>query len=197
MNDHYYTREPGSESRPVSCEYSFRGLSFRFETDSGVFSKGETDPGTRLLLESLPEEVGGDVLDLGCGWGIIGTCVAKRWPGTKVCMADVNLRALELSRKNLKANGAGAEVLESDGMSALMDRRFDLILTNPPIRAGKSVIYRMFADAAACLRDGGALVLVIRKQQGAESCMRYLDTIYSRTEKIAKSGGYWVIRAEK
>ena len=67
MNDHYYTREPQSESRPVECEYSYRGLNLRFQTDAGVFSRGEVDTGTRLLLEALPEEMDGEILDLGCG----------------------------------------------------------------------------------------------------------------------------------
>lgn len=84
MNDHYYTRNPASESRPVDCEYVYRGIPLAFRTDAGVFSKGEVDDGTDLLLKSLPEEMAGDILDLGCGWGVIGICVARRWPETRV-----------------------------------------------------------------------------------------------------------------
>ena len=197
MNDHYYTREPQSESRPVSCEYEYRGIRMRFETDAGVFSRGEVDTGTRLLLEALPGQVSGGVLDLGCGWGVIGISVSRKWPDTRVWMADVNLRALELSRKNAEANGARVTCLESDGMAGLMDRKFDAVITNPPIRAGKQVIYQMFADAAKSLKPGGALYLVIRKQQGAESCMKYLQTIYGSVEKLDKSGGFWVLKAMK
>lgn len=195
MNDHYYTREPQSESRPVSCEYEYRGIRMRFETDAGVFSRGEVDTGTRLLLEALPEQMSGDVLDLGCGWGVIGISVSRKWPDTLVWMADVNLRALELSRKNAEANGARVTCLESDGMAGLMDRKFDAVITNPPIRAGKQVIYQMFADAAKCLKPGGALYLVIRKQQGAESCVKYLQTLFENVEKLDRSGGFWVLRA--
>lgn len=195
MNDHYYTREPQSESRPVSCEYEYRGIRMRFETDAGVFSRGEVDTGTRLLLEALPEQMSGDVLDLGCGWGVIGISVSRKWPDTRVWMADVNLRALELSRKNADANGARVTCLESDGMAGLMDRKFDAVITNPPIRAGKQVIYQMFADAAKCLKPGGALYLVIRKQQGAESCVKYLQTLFENVEKLDRSGGFWVLRA--
>ena len=195
MNDHYYTREPQSESRPVSCEYEYRGIRMRFETDAGVFSRGEVDTGTRLLLEALPEQMSGDVLDLGCGWGVIGISVSRKWPDTRVWMADVNLRALELSWKNAEANGARVTCLESDGMAGLMDRKFDAVITNPPIRAGKQVIYQMFADAAKCLKPGGALYLVIRKQQGAESCVKYLQTLFENVEKLDRSGGFWVLRA--
>ena len=197
MNDHYYTRNPASESRPVDCEYVYRGIPLAFRTDAGVFSKGEVDDGTDLLLKSLPEEMAGDILDLGCGWGVIGICVARRWPETRVTMADVNLRALELARGNAERNRAEVHCLESDGMEALKGSRFDAVITNPPIRAGKQVIYRMFADAEECLRSGGSLILVIRKQQGAESCLRSLQTLFPKVEKTAKSGGFWVLTATK
>ena len=197
MNDHYYTRNPASESRPVDCEYVYRDIPLAFRTDAGVFSKGEVDAGTDLLLKSLPEEMNGDILDLGCGWGVIGICVARRWPDTRVTMADVNLRALELARGNAERNRAEVRCLESDGMEALKDEQFDAVITNPPIRAGKQVIYRMFADAEECLRPGGSLILVIRKQQGAESCLRYLQTLFPKVEKTAKSGGFWVLMATK
>ena len=194
MNDQYYTREPQSASRPVSCEFVYRGGTMRFRTDAGVFSRGELDPGTRLLLDALPD-LAGDVLDLGCGWGAIGVSLAKAMPGTRVTMADVNLRALELASGNAKDNGVTVETVESDGFSGLPGRLFDAVVTNPPIRAGKQVIYRMFADARDHLRPGGALYLVIRKQQGAESCIRYLQSIGYQTEKLDRSGGYWVVQA--
>ena len=195
MNDHYYTRDPQSASRPVGCEFTYRGIRLAFQTDAGVFSRGELDTGTRLLLEALPEELSGEILDLGCGWGAIGITVARKWPETRVTMADVNTRALELSRENAKKNRADVVCAESDGMAAFEGRTFDAVITNPPIRAGKQVIYGMFADAAKCLKPGGALYLVIRKQQGAESCVRYLQTIYAGVDKLDKSGGFWVLKA--
>ena len=195
MNDQYYTRVPKSESRPRDFSWTWRGNALTFCTDAGVFSRGEVDDGTKLLLDALPEEMTGDVLDLGCGWGAIGVSIGKNWPEVKVTMADVNLRALELAGGNAERNGVQAECLESDGMSALAGRTFDAVITNPPIRAGKQVIYRMFADAAESLKPDGKLYLVIRKQQGAESCMKYLATLYGKVEKISRSGGFWVIRA--
>ena len=102
MNDHYYTRTPQSASRPAECSFTYRGVDLVFETDAGVFSRGEVDTGTRLLLEALPEDMHGEILDLGCGWGVIGISIARKWPETQVTMADVNTRALELSRKNAK-----------------------------------------------------------------------------------------------
>ena len=195
MNDHYYTRDPQSASRPAECEFTYRGIRLTFRTDAGVFSRGEVDTGTRLLLEALPEEMRGEILDLGCGWGVIGISIARKWPETRVTMADVNTRALELSRENAKRNRAEVICAESDGMEAFRGKAFDAVVTNPPIRAGKQVIYRMFADAAEALKPDGALYLVIRKQQGAESCIRYLQTIYASVEKLDRSGGFWVLKA--
>ena len=194
MNDHYYTRIPQSESRPAECEWTYRGIPLTFRTDAGVFSRGEVDTGTRLLLEALPEEMNGDILDLGCGWGVIGISIARRWPGCRVTLADVNTRALELSRANAKKNQADVLCLESDGMDALKGETFDAVVTNPPIRAGKQVIYRMFADAAKSLKPGGALYLVIRKQQGADSCEKYLKTLFEEVEILDRSGGFRVMR---
>ena len=196
MNDQYYTADPSSESRPVPCAFPYRGHGLNFMTDAGVFSKGELDAGSRLLLDALPD-LSGDVLDLGCGWGAIGVAIARANRDARVVMADVNHRALDLCRANCSRNGVTAEVIESDGMAAVLGRRFDAIVTNPPIRAGKQVIYRMFADAAVSLKAGGALYLVIRKQQGAESCVKYLKTLYHEVEKLDKSAGFWVLKASE
>ncbi len=196
MNDQYYTADPTSESRPVPCAFPYRGYGLTFMTDAGVFSKGELDAGSRLLLDALPA-LAGDVLDLGCGWGAIGVAIARANKAARVTMADVNHRALGLCRENCQRNGVTAEVIESDGMAAVMGRTFDAVVTNPPIRAGKPVIYQMFADAAKSLNPGGALYLVIRKQQGAESCMKYLRTLYAQVEKVDKSAGFWVLKASE
>lgn len=194
MNDQYYTAEPTSESNPVPCAFPYRGHGLNFMTDAGVFSKGELDVGSRLLLDALPA-LAGDVLDIGCGWGAIGVAIAKANAKARVTMLDVNRRALDLCRKNCQRNGVTAEVIESDGMAEVLGRKYDAIVTNPPIRAGKQVIYKMFADAAGSLNAGGALYLVIRKQQGADSCVKYLKTLFTEVEKLDKSGGFWVLKA--
>lgn len=195
-NDQYYTREPSSESKPVPCDFSYRGHALHFMTDAGVFSKGELDQGTQLLIDALPA-LHGAVLDLGSGWGAIGVSLAKANPDCRVTMADVNLRALGLCGENAARNGVTAECIESNGMEKLLDRTFDAVVTNPPIRAGKQVIYQMFADAAKVLTPEGALYLVIRKQQGAESCVKYLKTLYGSVEKLDRSAGFWVLKASE
>ena len=193
MNDHYYSADPASGHKYQTAEWTYRGHALRFTTDAGVFSKGEVDYGTQVLLKALPEEMNGRVLDLGCGWGAVGVSVGKANPGCDIVMSDVNRRALELSEKNAKANGVSVQIVESDGLENVPDS-FDYIITNPPIRAGKQVIYKMFSDSADRLTENGQLFLVIRKQQGAESALNYLKTLFNEVDTIEKSGGFWVIR---
>ena len=195
MNDQYYTREPESASHPVNCAVLFRGHSLRFETDAGVFSKGELDEGTRVLLEALPP-LHGRALDLGCGWGAVGVLLGKKYPDVSLLMADVNERAVALAAKNLARNGVkNARAVESD-VYENVDGTFDFIVTNPPIRAGKAVIYSMFDGARDRLSPGGRLYAVIRKQQGAPSALRHMQELYASARVIAREKGFWVIECE-
>ena len=192
MNDHYFTASPESSHRYAETAYVYRGESLRFLTDAGVFSRGEVDFGTNALLNALPENLSGRVLDLGCGWGAVGVSVGKKYPVCQIVMSDVNERALDLAGKNAAANGVRAETVLSDGLDRV-NGPFDFILTNPPIRAGKQVIYRLFAESAGKLTENGALYIVIRKQQGAESAVRYLKTLFGAVDTVDRSGGFHVI----
>ena len=197
MPDHYYTQTPASAHKPGQVDFLWRGEKLVFETDSGVFSRTEIDKGTDILLNALPEELSGSLLDLGCGYGVIGVTLGRRYPGLSVTMSDVNERAVELSRRNAQHSGIQAQVMQSDGYASIPFRRYDWILQNPPIRAGKSVIYAMFAEGARRLEPNGALWLVIRKQQGAESAAAYLKTLFGQVEAVTKKGGYWVLRCAR
>ena len=196
MNDHYYSQNPTSESRPVSASFSYRGHDLTLMTDAGVFSRGELDNGTRILLDALPEELSGRILDLGCGWGPVGICVGLENPSAQIVFSDINERALALTQKNAEAYHINGTFVQSDGFAAL-DGTFDCVITNPPIRTGKQVIYQMFADTNQHLALGGSLYIVIRKQQGAESAKKYLQTLFPDVSVIDKSGGYWIIRCIK
>ena len=195
MNDHYYTESPASAHDERVVRLKALGNELTFTTDAGVFSRDGLDRGTEALLEALPT-LSGRVLDLGCGWGAVGVALGKRYPGLEIVMTDINRRAVELARRNLDANGVRAEVVQGDGFEHVTGE-FDAILTNPPIRAGKAVIYGLFADARAFLKPGGALYVVIRKQQGAPSALKYLKEIYAEAETIDRSGGFHVLRAKR
>lgn len=192
MPDHYYTAAPASAHKPASVSFAYRGHELRFDTDSGVFSRTEIDRGTAVLLSALPDGLSGRVLDMGCGYGVIGIAVGRAYPACDVTMADINERACALAAANARQNGVTARVMQSDGYAALGGARFDLILQNPPIRAGKAVIYAMFAAAARRLNDGGSLWLVIRKQQGAPSALTYLRTLFADVQIVDREAGYWI-----
>ncbi len=196
MNQHYYTAQPQSAHDVRSHLVEAGGLSLRFYTDSGVFSKEGLDQGTRLLIQSLPP-LFGRALDLGCGWGALGICLALLNPQSQWVLTDINQRAADLARRNARENGAAnVQVVVGDGFEQV-EGRFQTVVTNPPIRAGKGVIYPLFAQAIERLAPGGALYLVIRKQQGAASAIKYLSQLSSDTRCIAKDKGYWIIRCGK
>ena len=196
MPEHYYTNTPTSEHEERSFRAVFAGKVLAFDTDAGVFSKQHVDPGSELLCKSLPEDFSGDVLDMGCGWGAMTVMTLARFPKVRVTMADVNERALGLAVSNVEKNHMTATAVLSDGFEKI-EGEFDAVITNPPIRAGKAVIYRMFEDAKAHLRENGALYLVIRKQQGAPSALKFLGELYGKAEVIERDGGYWIIECVK
>ena len=164
----YFTNENlPSNVRRTECVVL--GRKFIFLTDNGVFSKDGLDFGSRLLLETIPlEEVGGKILDLGCGYGVFGIVIgilAK----AHVDMVDVNLRALHLAERNIKENHvADINVFESN-VYENVSGKYSTIVTNPPIRAGKKVVYDIVMNAKDYLEDDGKLFFVIRKEQGAKS----------------------------
>lgn len=197
MSDHYYTKIPASHSNPSKTEINLFGDVLSFESDHGVFSKGSLDKGTEILLKSLPP-LSGSLLDLGCGWGPIGIILSKKHPALQVTMVDVNERAVMLSTQNARSNYVSVAVMQSDGFSVLdKNMLFDTIITNPPIRAGKKVIYQWFNQSRDYLLEGGKLYLVIRKQQGAPSALTYLESIFSNVAIIEKESGYWIFACEK
>ncbi|MBR2941814.1 MAG: methyltransferase [Clostridia bacterium] len=196
MTEYYYTSAPTSEHEERHFNHVFAGKVLRFQTDAGVFSKQHIDPGSELLCKALPDDLSGRVLDMGCGWGAMTILTLAKCPGCEITMADVNERALSLAQENVAANRMQAKAVLSDGFAAI-EGEFDAVITNPPIRAGKAVIYKMFEDAKAHLVSGGELYLVIRKQQGAPSALKFLKELYGKAEVIERDGGYWIIRCVK
>ena len=180
-------------SKLVKTECIVRGKKFIFLTDNGVFSKNGLDFGSRLLLESIPlEEVGGKVLDVGCGYGVFGI-ILNKLTSCSVDMVDVNLRAIHLSEMNCKENHCtNIHVFESNAYENV-NSKYSTILTNPPIRAGKEVVYDIVMNARNYLEENGRLFLVIRKEQGAKSLIRDLEKVYSVTI-LEKKKGYFILQ---
>jgi len=197
MSEHYFSSQPRSKSDQNEITAKLLSHTFHFRTDAGVFSKKGVDFGSRVLVETAQIEPSSNVLDLGCGYGAIGIAIAKSVPGVKVVMVDVNERAVALARENARVNQVEdrVEIRISDGFAGMDGQKFDHILFNPPIRAGKSVIYRLFAEAKHALRPKGSLWIVIRKQQGAASALKELESLYAVVERVEQKKGYWILRA--
>lgn len=199
LSEHYYSKTPSSSHNPQTWNFTLRGNELTFTTDSGVFSKREVDFGSRLLIETFAEPmIDGDILDIGCGYGPIGLAVAKSFPNRKVEMIDINERAIELAEKNKQVNQVhNAVIYQSDLFEKVGAKRFAAILTNPPIRAGKKVVYSIFEQSVAHLLPNGELWVVIQKKQGAPSAIEKLQSLFAEVEVVTKKKGYYIIKAKK
>ena len=196
MMVHYFSEDNDNlKSNPQVIAFGVKNTSLKFNTDNGVFSKKHLDRGTNILLNYLViNDVHKTALDLGCGYGVIGIYLNVAFNMT-VDMVDINKRALDLAQKNVVLNKAIANVYSSDGFKSIKSK-YDLIITNPPIRAGKEVIYRFFEDAAKFLNKDGEFYLVINKKHGADSTLNKLNTIYKFVEIVNKKKGFLVIRCK-
>src|SRR5207245_145425 len=184
VSEQYFAGHPKSRRRPAEIQVAVRGHSFRFQTDAGVFSRKEIDRGTELLLAAL--EVGPCelILDLGCGYGVLGIVAARLSEGGHVILTDVNERAVALAGKNVAANGiANAEVRFGDLYEPVRDMAFDHIVCNPPIRAGRAVVDRIVTEAPMHLLDGGKLWLVARTRQGAGSLRERMAVSFNSADE--------------
>lgn len=196
MGEHYFTRRPGAAHRPLEVREQLRGRMYVFVTDAAVFSRRRLDPGTRLLIEHLPLPAEGSALDLGCGYGPVGIVMAAESPESRVWLVDINERAVELARRNLTLNGIGnGEAVQGDGFAPVAGMRFSLIASNPPIRAGKRVVYAWVEQAFDHLETGGQLLMVARTSQGARTLARHMAAVFGAVQEVAKGSGYRVLQA--
>ena len=191
---HYFTNEDNLKSDIKKVNVVIHNISYYFYTDNGVFSKGELDFGTELLLKTFEYTYPQDknVLDIGCGCGPIGIYLVKL--GFTVDMCDVNERAISLSRKSLDEQKLKANTFISDAYSTV-DKKYDYILSNPPIRVGKQKLYEIVMGAKNYLNKNGEVWLVVRKDKGADSLVRDMKNIYNEVEVVEKKKGFYIIRA--
>ncbi|WP_407271455.1 class I SAM-dependent methyltransferase [Radiobacillus sp. PE A8.2] len=199
MSDHYFSNKPQSQSKPSTWSFELRGQTMKFTSDYGVFSKSEVDFGSRTLIDAFVEpSIDGVILDLGCGYGPIGLSLARAYSDRQFVLSDINERAVSLAEQNAKQNGiANVTFHVSDGMEGLRNHRYAAILINPPIRAGKDTIFRMFEESYTALLDQGELWIVIQKKQGAPSTQKKLQEIFAEVNVVNKNKGYFIFCAKK
>ena len=197
MSGHYFKNNPALKHAYQSYTIELNGHQYRFLTDAGVFSKTYLDFGTRSLLNVLEiDDQAQRFLDLGCGYGPIGIYVKKNYPNLDVHLSDVNDRAVLLAQKNATENQVVLTTIVSDGFNHLKNT-FDVITLNPPIRAGKEVIFRLYDESFEHLTIGGKLWIVIQKKQGAESTVKYLTNLFGNCMVVDKNKGYYILVSKK
>lgn len=192
---HYYTNNEDLESSPEQFIYHYRGKELTFISDNGVFSKKMIDYGSRVLLDTINIDASKkSLLDVGCGYGTFGVSLKSAYPFLRVEMVDVNERAIDLAKKNIQNNNLDAKVY----LSSVYDNvtgKYDLIVTNPPIRAGKEIVTRILVESKEHLNDDGEIWVVIQKKQGAPSAKKNLEAVFRNVTIEKKDKGYYILKA--
>ena len=187
---HYFTNDY-VESKEVKTKCIIKDTELTLITDNGVFSKKGLDFGTRSLLETI-DNVSGQVLDFGCGYGPIGIYLKKTY-NVEVDAVDINERAMNLAKKNAELNKTNINIFESN-IYENVNKKYDYIVTNPPIRVGKKLLYQILFEAKEHLNVNGELWLVIHKDQGAKTLAKDLEKEY-KVEIKNKNKGFYIICA--
>jgi len=197
VSSQYFTDRPTAAHRPGTVHIVLPDLHLELATDSGIFSPGRLDPGTRLLIDAAPPPPpSGDLLDLGSGYGPLALVLAARSPRARVWAVDVNRRALDLCARNAAAASlANVRCLEPD--DADLPGRVDLIWSNPPIRIGKKALHDMLTRWLARLADGASAYLVVQRNLGADSLQRWLTETGWDASRIAARAGYRVLQVRR
>ena len=192
----YFDNDKNIKSERKIIKFNFDNKVFSIYSDNGVFSKDRFDYGTRVLLNSVDvDKLFGNVLDLGCGLGVVGIILGTFNKGINIDMVDINERAIDLAKNNLVLNNVKANVFVSDIYSNI-DNKYDFIITNPPIRAGKNVIRGFLLGSYDYLKDDGILYFVMRKDHGVKSMTKELSVKFN-TSIVNKDKGFYVVLCTK
>lgn len=193
---HYFADQPSAPSEQRSVRVELDDVELELTSDNGVFSVGRLDPGTRVLLDSVPVPPAGEVLDLGSGYGPIAFTLALREPEARIWAVDVNERALSLVEGNAKQVGTDA-VLARKPEDVPAELRFDAIYSNPPIRSGKAELHGMLQQWLPKLTENGVAYLVVARHLGADSLAKWLNAGGFPTERLRSNRGYRVLEVRK
>jgi 16S rRNA (guanine1207-N2)-methyltransferase len=192
MNDHYYSKEQESPLRLQKIVVRAGGDIFDMTTASGIFSKDGLDQGTRLLIEMTQVKDKMKVLDLGCGYGVLGIALLRKHKHVQLMFSDVNQRAVDLTKQNMEdlgLQGRSSRIVQSDRFENIPDS-FDAILLNPPQAAGRAVCYALIEEAHDHLIEGGFLEIVARHVKGGAMLEKKMKEVFGNVTSFAKQGGF-------
>ena len=195
--NHYYTDNVDLISQKKQIEFYYRNHSIAFITDHGVFSKDRVDYGSHVLLEAIEINDEKSLLDIGCGYGAMGISLKKAYPSLYVEMIDINNRALSLAQENIRLNHLNNIISYNSYCLEEVKNSFDIIISNPPIRAGKQVVGKIIKDSYDHLNNQGKLVIVIQKKQGAPSAKRLMEETYGFCEILKRDKGYYILCSQR
>ena len=191
----YYEKNPKADHDIHELRVRLLDTPMTFLTDAGVFSKRMVDYGSQVLLNTLDLEPDKTFLDVGCGYGPLGLTLGKVF-GVQATLTDINSRALDLARANAEKNQVNARIFQSNVYDDV-EGNFDYIVSNPPIRAGKSVVHEIIKGAFCHLEDQGSLTIVIQKKQGAPSAKAKMEEVFGNCQILKKDKGYYILESVK
>ena len=193
---HYYINDKSLKENKKSIFFEHNNIKIKLVTDTGIFSKDYVDFGSGLLLKNVDAKSPKTIIDMGCGYGVMGIYLAKKYPESQVFMYDINEKAVELSNQNAKDNNClNASALISN-LFEKNKRKADLIISNPPIRAGKQTVFDIYRESIKHLKKNGKLIVVLQKKQGALSSFKFLEELFEKVELLDRDKGYHIICAK-
>ncbi|NUU96365.1 SAM-dependent methyltransferase [Marinitoga sp. 1135] len=194
---HYYVENPESELRVKELELNLKnGHTYIFKAPTGVYGKKDIDKATKVLLEYAEIE-GKKILDIGCGYGVIGITLKKEYPDIEIYMSDINKRAVEFSKINAKNNNVFADIRQGYLYEPWENEKFDQIISNPPIVAGKKVWMALIDGAYEHLNNEGSLQLVAFHNKGGSRIKEYMKKVFGNVIELTKKGGIRVYKSVK
>lgn len=190
---HYFTNDAQLKENRREMSFRFLGMNYTVMSDDGVFSKDGLDEGTESLLAVvINENISGTLCDLGAGLGVVGIVLSSHFD-IDVTGIEVNERACALANDNYKKYKVKGRVLLQDHVSGT----YDWVISNPPIRVGKAILYRLIEEAYISLHEGGSFMFVIRKQHGAKSAQAHCVNLFGNCVLLKKTKGYYIYKATK
>ncbi len=196
MTEHYFTEKPTSELKKFKQKAMLRGNEIQFITASGLFSPKQVDKGTKILIESADIKENQSILDLGCGYGIVGLTLKKTMPTIEVTATDINERAISITKENFRFHHLKANIFQSNGFEKIKEQ-FDVILVNPPQSAGKDLCIKLIKESKEHLKPKGSLQLIARPNKGGKTLSEIMKATFNNVTILTRKVGYCLYKSEK